>query len=391
MNIDQIRQHTAGCNDKIFLNSAGASLMPKEVTTTMIDYLQQEELIGGYKLEAFSSALIREFYTEAAKLLNTKENNIAFTYNATDAYAKALSAIPFQSGDYLLTTNNDYISNQIAFLSLKKRFNINIVRVDNNQENDIDTSHFEELIKKYQPRLVAVTHIPTNSGLIQQVEAIGTLCEKYDVLYLVDACQSVGQLTVDVQKIKCDFLSATGRKFLRGPRGTGLLYVSDKVLQRKLEPLLLDMRGADWIDADKYTVQMTAKRFELWETSYVSLLGLKEAIKYANHVGLENIHEYNRLLSQRLRNLLRENDSIQVLDKGTNLSSIITFNTAKRNLTDIEGFLQQHNIYYSVSYKRAALIDFEKKGVEWAIRFSPHYFNTTEEIDTVAKIVNENI
>lgn len=391
MNIDQIRQHTAGCHDKIFLNSAGASLMPKEVTATMIDYLHREELIGGYKLEASGSALIREFYTETAKLLNASEDNIAFAYNATDAYAKALSAIPFEAEDYLLTTNNDYISNQIAFLSLKKRFNINIVRVDNNQENDIDIDQFEVLIKKYQPRLVAVTHIPTNSGLVQDVEAIGTLCEKYDILYLVDACQSAGQLPLDVQKIKCDFLSATGRKFLRGPRGTGFLYVSDKVLQRKLEPLLPDMRGADWIDIDAYAVQMTARRFEFWETSYASLLGLKEAVKYANNIGLEHIYEYNRLLSQRLRNLLKENDSIQVLDKGTNLSSIITFNTDKRSLAEIENFLQQNSIYYSVSYKRAALIDFKKKGVEWAIRFSPHYFNTTEEIDLVAKIVNENI
>jgi len=243
MDIIEIRKDTSGCADKIFLNSAGSSLPPKIVTEKMIDYLQYEERIGGYDAAKFKADEINKFYIEAAKLLNCKPANIAFAYNATDAYARALSAIPFKNVDYILTTNDDYISNQIAFLSLQKRFGVQLLRANNLANGDIDLVHFEELIKKHKPVLVAVTHVPTNSGLVQNAEEIGKICNKYDTWYLLDACQSVGQMIVDVEKIGCDFLSATGRKFLRGPRGTGFLYISDEVLMSGLAPLFIDMRG----------------------------------------------------------------------------------------------------------------------------------------------------
>lgn len=167
---------------------------------------------------------------------------------------------------------------------MQKRFGIQILCAKNLPNGDIDLNHFETLVRQQQTRLVAITHIPTNSGLIQPVEAIGQICKKYDTLYLLDACQSVGQIVVDVEKIGCDFLSATGRKFLRGPRGTGFLYVSDRVLEERLCPLFVDMKGADWITASTYRMQMDATRFETWENSYSSLIGLKEAISYANHI-----------------------------------------------------------------------------------------------------------
>lgn len=230
MNIQQIRLDTLGCEDKLFLNSAGASLPPTSVIQKMIEYQAQEELMGGYELEALKTADINQFYTEMATLLNCKPHNIAYAYSATDAYNKALSAIPFKAGDCILTTDDDYISNQLAFLSLQKRFQIEIVRAANLPSGELDLADFEALMLTKKPILVAITHVPTNSGLIQQAEKVGELCKKYDVWYLLDACQSVGQMQVDVQKIHCDFLNATGRKFLRGPRATGFLYVSDKAL-----------------------------------------------------------------------------------------------------------------------------------------------------------------
>jgi cysteine desulfurase/selenocysteine lyase len=387
MNIDLIRQDTPGCTDKLFLNSAGSSLMPKIVTEKMTKYLHQEEKLGGYEVARLRENDINEFYNEIARLINCSTDNIAFAYNATDAYAKALSSIPFKSGDFLLTTNDDYISNQIAFLSLKKRFNINIVRAANLANGDIDLEDFERLLKEHRPILAAITHIPTNSGLVQQAEEIGKICTKYDTWYLLDACQSVGQLVTDVKKLGCDFLSATGRKFLRGPRGTGFLYVSDKVTAKGLEPLFIDMRGADYINSNEYKIQKSAKRFELWEVSYASLLGLTEAVRYANNIGIENIFTYNQKLVNRLRQNLSNIAGLSLLDKGSQLSNILTFKIDGHELNEIESTLKKADIFYSVSNKYTSLTDFSGNNVEQVIRLSPHYFNTFDEMDIVAEVI----
>lgn len=386
MNIELIRKETAGCSDKIFLNNAGSSLMPEIVVNTMIDYIKQEEEFGGYVIMNRDQELINQFYEETAKLLNCKSSNIAFATSSTDAYAKALSSIPFKEGDCIITTIDDYISNQIAFISLQKRFNIDVIRVKNLQDHEIDLEDLEILIKKHHPKLIAVTHIPTNSGLIQNVEGVGAVCKKYDILYLVDACQSVGQLKVDVQKIGCDFLTATGRKFMRGPRGTGFLYVSDKVLDQKLAPLFLDMRGAGWTEFDDYEIFQTARRFEHWEISYSSLRGLTEAVKYANTIGPENIEGYNRKLAEAFRTGLK-NKGYKILDEGKHLGSIVTFCDMNNDIEKIQKVLSQNRVYFSISNKSSALIDFTNKNVTVAIRLSPHYFNTHEEQEAVTNLL----
>jgi cysteine desulfurase / selenocysteine lyase len=359
----------------------------------MKSFLDMEENFGGYKAAEMEANEISGFYDETATLIKSKPSNIAFTFNATDSFSRALSSIPFSSGDFILTTNDDYISNQIAFLSLQKKFGIKVLRAANLRNGDIDLSNFEDMIRKYHPKLVAVTHVPTNSGLIQQAEEIGALCQIFNLWYLLDACQSVGQLLVDVNKIGCDFLSATGRKFLRGPRGTGFLYISDKALNAGLEPLFIDMRGADWVGFNEYAIKKNAERFETWEFSYASLIGLKEAIHYANLVGIDFVVDYNRKISQILRENLSNIDRVNVLDRGSNLSSIVTFHIEGVELSKITSFLDKKNIIYSISTKSSSLIDFTQKGVEWAIRFSPHYFNTHSEvaeiIDTVETFVGK--
>lgn len=387
MDIDLIRHDTKGCHDKIFLNSAGSSLMPAGVVDKITEYLHHEEKLGGYEVAHLREAEINEFYTEIAKLINCSPDNIAFANNATDAYAKALSSIPFKSGDYILTTNDDYSSNLIAFSSLKKRFGINVIRANNLPNGDLNLKDFEEKIQEHRPVLVAVTHIPTNSGLVQPAEQIGDICKKYDTWYLLDACQSIGQLVVDVKKTGCDFLSATGRKFLRGPRGTGFLYVSDKVLRTGLEPLFIDLRGADLQNFDEYKAQKNAKRFEMWELSYSSLCGLTEAVRYAGNIGMENIYEYNQTLVKRLRENLLRVPGLALLDKGSQLSNIVTFKIDGHELNEIESALKKADVYFSVSTKYYSAADFTNGNTEHVVRFSPHYFNTNDEMDAVSKII----
>lgn len=387
MNIDIIRQDTRGLSDgKIFLNNAGSSLMPSVVVDSMIDYLELEEQLGGYEVANRNAEVLEEFYDETGRLINAKPSNIAFATSATEAYAKALSSIMFKEGDVIITTADDYISNQITFISLQKKLKVNVIRTKNLPDNELDLEDLEHLIKKHNPKLIAVTHIPTNSGVIQNVEGVGKLCKQYDILYLVDACQSVGQLAVDVEKIGCDFLSATGRKFMRGPRGTGFLYVSDKILEQNYAPLLLDMRGADWTEFDDYELFKTAKRFESWEISYASLMGFTNALQYANHIGLHAIEHYNKGLSERLRENLR-NSGFNVWDWGKNLSSIVTFSGPDGDLEKIQQVLKENNVFFSVTHKNSALIDFTKKNISGIVRLSPHYFNTVEEIDIVSNVL----
>lgn len=391
MNTDKIRQEIRGLSDgKLFFNNAGSSLMPNIVVDSMLDYLQQEEQFGGYEVANKNAELLENFYTETAKLINCKPSNIAFMTSATEAFSKALSSIIFKEGDTVITTVDDYISNQITFISLQKRLNVKIIRIKKLENNELDLKDLENLIKQNHPKLVAVTHIPTNSGLIQDIEAVGKICRQYDILYLADCCQSVGQMVVDVEKIGCDFLTATGRKFMRGPRGSGFLYVSDRVLEQDYAPILLDMRGAHWSEYNNYELFKTAKRFEHWEVSYAAVLGMMEAVKYANIIGLNNIENYNKKLAETLRKYL-EKGGFKVLDIGKNLSSIVTFCGPDNDLDNIQKVLKENNVFFSVSYKNSALIDFTDKKVDGAVRLSPHYFNTLEEIEQVSDILHKSL
>ncbi len=389
IDITKVRADTPGCTQKIFLNSAGSSLMTKGVVNVMQSYLEKEMILGGYQTVPFFQHEINTFYLHASALLHTSPANIAFNFNATDAYAKAVSSIPFRSGDFILTTEDDYVSNYILFFSLQKRFGLQIVQCNTLPSGDIDMFDLETKMLKYRPVLVSVTHIPSNSGKIQDVEQIGHLCEKYDIWYIVDACQSAGQMDIDVTKIKCDFLSATGRKFLRGPRGTGLLYVSDKALAAGLEPLLIDMRGATWDTENSYKPSGSATRFELWEANYSNILGLSEAIRYAMSIGLENIRAYNLELCQLLKEQLQTIPDIRITEEGSQSGSIVTFTSDTKTLDEYKNRLDMANISYSVGYRHFALIDFNKKNVDWVIRFSPHYFNTTDEILQVGEILRK--
>ncbi len=388
MDLEKWRADTPACENLIHFNNAGASLMPRLVQQAMLDYLQLESSMGGYEAADASSENIRGFYGAAARLLNCHSSNIAFTSSATNSFARALSCIPFKTGDKILIANEDYISNQLAFLSLKKRFGVEIIRAASLEEGGVDPDDVKRLMDIHHPALVSISHIPTNSGLVQPVELIGQLCHERDITYLVDACQSVGQLALDVNKIHCDFLSATFRKFLRGPRGAGFLFVSDRILKKGWEPLFIDMRGADWSAPDQYQIRQDAIRFEDWEIPYAIMFGAKVAMDYALQVGLQTIETRNKGLSELLRHQLRD-IGLTPLDRGKKLSSIVTLYHPGWDDQFIMNALHSKKINASISHGNFALIDFKKKGVPWALRLSPHYYNTEEEIGKVVEVLRD--
>lgn len=376
----------AGMPGLIHLNNAGAALPPMPVLRAMQDYLSLEARAGGYETADAKATEIAGFYDAFARLVHARPHNIAFAASATDAYARALSAIPFRPGDSILTTENDYVSNQIAFLALQKRFGIQLFRARDTAQGGVDVDDFEQLLKKHRPVLAAVTHVPTNSGLVQPVETIGKICRAHGVWYLVDACQSAGQMALDVERIGCDFLSATLRKFMRGPRGAGFLYASDRVLEAGLEMLLPDMRSADWTGPDEYRTVPSARRFEYWEASPALVLGSKAAAEYALAVGMDWIETRVKKLAGLTRERLRALPGVQVLDKGPELCGIVTAHAAHWEPKQLMEKLRAENIHCRVSPLLVAQIDFPRKGVSWALRVSPHYYNTEEEIERMVEV-----
>ena len=389
LDLARLRAETPGCASRIHFNNAGSGLMATPVLEAITEYLELEAELGGYEAADAREEAIHDFYAATAQLLGCKARNIAFASNATDAFARALSSIPFASDDLILTTRDDYISNQIAFFSLRKRFGVDVVHAPNVPEGGVDVGAMERLMRQRRPRLVAVTHIPTNSGLVQPVAEIGRRCRELEQLYLVDACQSVGQYAIDVEQLGCDFLSATGRKFLRGPRGSGLLYVSDRALAAGYEPLFIDMRGARWVGPEDYRQVETAARFEDWEFSYATLLGSAAAIRYALTVGIDVIAERTPALGATLRERLAELDGVRIFDRGRRRCAIVTFTVDGWNSEVLMTELRRRRINSSVSAREHALYDFTDKGVEACVRMSPHYYNTEQEVDEVVDAVRE--
>ncbi len=375
-----VRAETPGCAYRNHLNNAGAALPPSLVLQVMQEHLELESRIGGYEAADQTTEQLAGFYQAMAKLLNTDSGNIACATSATDAYARALSAIPWQTGDVILTTENDYVSNQIAFLSLKKRFQIKLLRAKDSDTGGVDLDDMAYLIRQHDPVLVAVTHVPTNSGLVQPVEAIGALCRAHDCWYLVDACQSAGHLALDVQKIGCDFLSGTFRKFMRGPRGTGFLFVSDRVLKAGLEMLLPDMRSGHWQSPDSYEPAADARRFEYWEMSAALILGSKAAAEYALQTGMDWIEPRVRSLAAQARQELSALPGVRVLDQGNDLCGIVTAYSSDWEPRKLMAYLWERQINARITPNYVARIDFSRKGIPWALRISPHYYNTEAEI-----------
>jgi len=379
------REDTPGCAKQIHFNNAGSGLMPRAVLEAITAHLNREANFGGYESADDAEAAGAEAYANVAKVLGARPRNIAVVENSTVAFFQALSAFDFKAGDVIVTTRNDYISNQLAYLSLARRHGVEVRRAADLVSGGADPQSVKELLRDPRVRLLAVTWVPTNSGLMQPVEALGEVAEAAGVPYLVDGCQAVGQIPVDVAKLRCDFFSGTARKFLRGPRGIGFLYVSERALQRGDFPLYIDMRGADWVSADSFAPVPDARRFENWEFAYSLVLGLGEAARYALEVGVERGGRRARELAAALRSRLSGIGGIRVLDRGRDLAALVTIEVAGWDARELSKLLRTRGVNTSASLRAYAVIDMDEKRATTALRLSPHYYNTEEELDRVVE------
>jgi len=383
--IEQLRADTAGCEQTIFFNNAGASLQPRPVVARVIEHLRLEEQIGGYEAADRVTAELEAVYGSVARLLHCATDEIALQENATRGWEMAFYSLRFAAGDRIVTSANEYASNYIAFLQVAQRTGAEIHVVECDQAGEVDLEALGKLLDD-RVKLIALTHLPTNGGLVQPAAQVGKLARRAGIPFLLDATQSAGQIDLDVEALGCDMLCATGRKYLRGPRGTGFLYVRRSKLEQ-MEPPLLDMHAANWISQDKFAVRGDAKRFETWESAAATRLGLGVAVEYALVLGLKNIERRVQRLGSLLRERLGEVKGVTIQDLGRVRSGLVTFTCEGDAAGEVMKGLKEKGIAVRVSDRSSTLIDMERRGLEELVRASVHYYNTEEEIERLCEAV----
>ena len=388
LDIDRLRRDTPASRSLIHFNNAGASLMPNPVSDAVFGHLDLERRIGGYEAEAAAQADIEDYYDAFAALLNCSRDEVAYVENATRAWDMAVYALPLRAGDRILTHESEYASNWLALTQLSKRLGVSIDAVPSDSSGQVDVDAMRRMITP-ETRVIALTHVPTHNGLVNPAGEVGALAREYGLIFVLDACQSAGQLPLDVQALGCHILSGTGRKFLRGPRGTGFLYV-ERGLLTMLEPPFIDMRAAQARLPDGYELRPDARRFETWESNIAGRVGLRAAVRYLLELGVDPVAERIGLLAGSLRDTLSSLPGVDVHDRGVSKSGIVTFTVNGETGEATARRLRGRHANVSVAGPIGAPLDLGIRTLGSAVRASVHCYNTDEEIAMFAALVAGN-
>ncbi|WP_025109678.1 aminotransferase class V-fold PLP-dependent enzyme [Pseudomonas sp. H1h] len=384
MNIEQLRADTPAVAHLIHFNNAGAALMPAPVIETMTRHIQLEANLGGYEAAGQCSAEVESVYGTIGRLINAQADEIAVIENATRAWDMAFYSLPLRPGDVVLTSTTEYAGNYIPYLQLQQQRGIEIRIMPNDEHGQVSLSSLKDMLDDDRVALISLPVIATNGGPVQPIEQIGALARAAGVLYLLDACQGVGQMPIDVQKIGCHMLAATSRKYLRGPRGMGFLYV-ERGLCQNLEPAFLDLHAASLQTADSFTIRPDARRFENWECNVAAKLGLGAAVEYALAQGIEPMWLRIQHLAEYLRQQLTEIPGVTPRDLGAIKSGIVTFTHRDSSAVQIQQWLaaQGKRINVTTSTCRSTMLDMQQRDLLEVSRASLHAYNTEAEIDTM--------
>jgi len=376
--IQQFRSETKGTSKTIHFNNAGSSLPPDRVVDTVIDYLREEASSGGYETDDKYKPQLENTYALIARLINAQSEEIAIVENASVAWDIAFYGIGLKRGDVVLTSEFEYVTNLIGLLNLQKTAGIEIKVIPNDAQGRFSLTKLSEAISP-QTKLIAVTHIPSTAGGMLPVVEIGKIAREHNILYLVDACQSVGHTPIDVREMGCDMLAVTGRKYLRAPRGTGFLYVRSAI-QNQVNPIFMDGFSTRSVTREDFKLRPDARRYELYESSRALKLGLGEAVNYILHIGIDRIWLRIQYLADLMRSHLREIEGITVHDIGDQKCGIVTFSVGGMDSSLVKTKLAEKHINVSVGLAKSTLFYMEKQQLTSIVRASVHYYNTEEEI-----------
>lgn len=376
--VTSLRSATPGCANVVHLNHAGSSLPTNATLDRQISHLQREAEIGGYEAAAETIAEDAAVYESIAGLIGATSSEVARVEHATAGWNAAFWSVPMQPGQRIVTAQAAYGANAVGFLRAKQRRGVVIDVVPDDTHGQVDVEALAERLDD-DVALVAITHVPTNGGLVNPAAAIGRLTRAAGVPYLLDACQSVGQLDIDVSEIQCDLLSATGRKYLRGPRGTGFVYAASHIVGR-LVPDHPDHHGATWTELDRYELRNDARRFEQWEYGHAGWLALGVAVEQARATGLDRIEATVRLRADELRSLLAEH-AFEVMDLGIERCGIVTVDARDFDADEAMTTLRSVGVNLSVSRPSSTLYDATNRSLAEMLRLSVHAITTADEID----------
>jgi selenocysteine lyase/cysteine desulfurase len=293
--------------------------------------------------------------------------------------------LTFKPGDRILTGRAEYGSNVLAYLRIAQRTGAEVVVVPDDESGQLDTAALADLIDE-RTKLVGVSHVPTGGGLINPAAEIGRITRAAGVPFLLDATQSIGQFPVDAAEIGCDMITATGRKFLRGPRGTGFLWVRTGALEY-LDPSVIELKSATWDGKRGFTWHDGAQRFETWEMSYSNILGLDAAVRQALGLGLDKIGRRAIALGAYLRDRLDALPGVTTHDLGRDRCAIVTAKVDALATGDVAAALARHGINVTTTVPEHSQFDTEHRGVHPLVRLSPHYYNTEAELDRAVEVI----
>jgi cysteine desulfurase/selenocysteine lyase len=362
----------------VHLNNAGASLQPAPVLDAVFAHLRREADTGGYEAALEATDALDRPYTAAAGLLGCEPGEIAVVESATRAWQAAFGAVPLEAGR-LLTSTAEYGSNYLQMLHSARRRGVSVEVIPDDENGQVSVDALAATIDR-RVKLVAITHVPMGRGVVNPAAAVGRVTRAAGVPFLLDACQSLGHVPIDVDAIGCDFLSATSRKFVRGPRGVGLLYARTATTAA-LEPALIDLSSASWTSRDGYVLQPGGLRFESFEISTAAKIGFGVALGYALEWGLDAIWERLRTLGARLRNGLAALPGVEVHDPEGAHCAIVTFSVAGWRPADVREALGHAGVNVSVVDAATAHLDFDQRGLTAVVRASVHYYNDDDDLE----------
>ena len=363
----------------INLNNAGCSKPYPLVNDEVNNFLEKENKYGGYFAAEKFKKKIDSFYLNLSRLINCESSEISFLTSTTLAWNLFFNSINILKNENIIILDNEYGSNLIFF----RNNNLNIKVVKTSKDGQVC---FKDLKKKIngKTKFVCVCHIASQCGDIINIEKIGSFIKKInsEILFIVDACQSIGHININVKKINCDVLVGSGRKYLRGPRGTGFIYIKKK-LQSKLKPLILDLKNSI---VNKNKVKIKEERiFENFEYSPALKLGLNKAVEKINLIEMNKIELNIKRKSLYFRKKLNQFNEIYFFENEKTISGINTLKIKGLSSLKIYKYLLIKKILTSVCNKIVSDIYFKKHNIEDVLRISIHDYNKKIEIDYLIK------